>query len=245
MKIASTIRDPKILAQRRAELVEVATTLFLERGFHKTSIRDIARACPFNLAALYMYVSSKEDILFLVAQQLVNEVLDELEPASMADGDPAKALRLAFENYCAVVNRYSRHIRLLYRELDLLSPEAREPILRSVEKLQSIFETLIVRGIEAKRVRKVNPKVAALDLMVLAHAWALHGRALRSHLKIEEFTRQQCDIVLGGLFLDAPAKPRRKENGDARRRRPSIGKNEKSAVGARAGKVQKAEMRDA
>ena len=72
-KIPTTIKDQELVAQRRSEIVDVATRLFLERGFHKTSIRDIARACPFNLASLYMYVTSKEDILFLVAQQLIDE----------------------------------------------------------------------------------------------------------------------------------------------------------------------------
>ena len=72
-RIPTTVKDQDLVAQRRGEIVDVATRLFLERGFHNTSIRDIARACPFNLASLYMYVSSKEDILFLVAQQLIDE----------------------------------------------------------------------------------------------------------------------------------------------------------------------------
>lgn len=53
--------------QRRAEPIKVATQLFLENGFHNTSIREIVRAFSFNLASFYMYVSSKEDIFFLVA----------------------------------------------------------------------------------------------------------------------------------------------------------------------------------
>ena len=72
-RIATTIKDQELVATRRAEIVDVATRLFLERGFHKTSIRDIAQACPFNLASLYKYVASKEDILFLVAQHLIDE----------------------------------------------------------------------------------------------------------------------------------------------------------------------------
>ena len=71
--IATTIKNQGLVAQRRAEIIDVATRLFLDRGFHKTSIRDIARACPFNLASLYMYITSKEDILFLVAQHLIDE----------------------------------------------------------------------------------------------------------------------------------------------------------------------------
>ena len=84
-KIPTTIKDQELVAQRRSEIIDVATRLFLERGFHKTSIRDIARACPFNLASLYMYVTSKEDILFLVAQQLIEE-----KARAMADGQDAR-----------------------------------------------------------------------------------------------------------------------------------------------------------
>src|SRR6266508_2994014 len=63
--IPTTIKNPERVAYRRMELIDVATKLFLERGFHNTSIRDIVRACSFNVASLYMYVSSKEDILYL------------------------------------------------------------------------------------------------------------------------------------------------------------------------------------
>src|SRR3982074_2110193 len=76
--IPTTVKNPERVAHRRTELIDVATKLFLERGFHNTSIRDIVRACTFNIASLYMYVSSKEDILYLVAQDLMNNIAREL-----------------------------------------------------------------------------------------------------------------------------------------------------------------------
>ena len=76
--IPTTIKNPERVAHRRTELIEVATKMFLERGFHNTSIRDIVRACSFNVASLYMYVSSKEDILYLVAQDLMNNIAQRL-----------------------------------------------------------------------------------------------------------------------------------------------------------------------
>lgn len=205
MKIPSTVRDPKILAQRRAELVEVATNLFLERGYHDTSIRDIARACPFNLAALYTYVSSKEDILYLVAQNLVSEIVKALDPAGLTHLDPVEALKLAFETYCRVVHRFSRHVRLLYREIESLPRHARDPILTSVESLVTIFADLLDRAAERGDVRDLDSRLVALDLIVAAHMWALHGRFLRSHLDLESFARQQTQVLFEGL-LTRPGK---------------------------------------
>lgn len=200
MKIPSTVRDPRILAQRRAELVEVATNLFLERGYHDTSIRDIARACPFNLATLYTYVSSKQDILYLVAQHLVREIVRALDPDALTNLGAGEALRRAFETYCGVVSRFSRHIRLLYREIESLPKHEREPILRSVEALTRMFERLLERAVASGEVRPVNVRVAALDLLVAAHSWALHARMLREELDLETFTREQSRIVFEGLL---------------------------------------------
>src|SRR6201997_1552995 len=103
-KIPTTVKDQDLVAPRRGEIVDVAPRLFLESGFHNTSIRDIARACPFNLASLYMYVSSKEDILFLVAQQLIEEKAKAMAAVEMSDDDPAGSFRTALKSYCRIVH---------------------------------------------------------------------------------------------------------------------------------------------
>src|SRR4051794_28732812 len=110
-QIPTTVKDQELVAQRRTQIIGVATRLFLERGFHKTSIRDIARACPFNLASLYMYVSSKEDILFLVAQQLIEEKARAMAEVQMLEDDPAESFRTALRSYCRIVHDYRPHIR--------------------------------------------------------------------------------------------------------------------------------------
>ena len=77
-------------------MIEVATKLFLERGFHNTSIRDIVRACSFNIASLYMYVSSKEDILYLVAQDLMNNIARELGETALTQGSARRRSSTGF-----------------------------------------------------------------------------------------------------------------------------------------------------
>src|SRR5580704_15552400 len=95
--IPTTIKNPARVADRRTELIEVATKLFLERGFHNTSIRDIVRACSFNIASLYMYVSSKEDILYLVALDLMNSIARELGETKL----DANSARQSLADGCA------------------------------------------------------------------------------------------------------------------------------------------------
>lgn len=63
-------------AERRAQLLSVATSKFGERGYHPTSMDDIAEAAGVTKPVLYQHFSSKEDLYISVIQQ-VGEVLRE------------------------------------------------------------------------------------------------------------------------------------------------------------------------
>lgn len=225
-KVATTIKDPGLVAQRRAEIINVATRLFLERGFHKTSIRDIARACPFNLASLYMYVASKEDILFLVAQHLIDEKAKAMATVAVDDKDPAGSFRTALKAYCQIVHQYRPHIRLLYRELDVLSPPRREAVMASLSTVTNVFERIIRSGIDSGVFAATDPRLVALDALFLCHLWSLHARALRSITQdIDTFFDMQCEVILRGLLA-------RKANGGAARapRKPRQGRGHTTAT---------------
>ena len=200
-KVPTTIKDQELVAQRRGEIIDVATRLFLERGFHKTSIRDIARACPFNLASLYMYVSSKEDILFLVAQQLIDEKAKAMATVEISADDPAGSLRKALAAYCRIVHRYRPHIRLLYRELDVLAPARREIVMASLSTVTDVFEAIVREGRKRGIFCELDPKLVALNALFMCHLWSLHTRALRSITQnIDEFFEEQSAILLNGLL---------------------------------------------
>jgi AcrR family transcriptional regulator len=205
-KIPTTIKDQELVAQRRAEIIDVATRLFLEKGFHRTSIRDIARACPFNLASLYMYVSSKEDILFLVAQHLIDEKAKAMAAVAVIEDDPAGSFRTALQAYCRIVHRYRPHIRLLYRELDVLSPARREAVMASLSSVTDVFENILRAGISRGVFADLDPKLVALDSLFLCHLWSLHTRALRSITQnVDQFFDMQCAIIVHGVLARASA----------------------------------------
>jgi AcrR family transcriptional regulator len=217
-KIPTTIKDQDLVAQRRGEIIDVATRLFLKRGFHKTSIRDIARACPFNLASLYMYVTSKEDILFLVAQQLIEEKARAMAAVEMLDDDPAESFRTALRSYCRIVHDYRPHIRLLYRELDVLTPERREIVMASLSSVTGVFEKIVRKGIDQGIFSDVEPKLVALNALFLCHLWSLHARALRAiTLNINEFFDMQSKIMLQGMLTREPVTGRRAGSTGTRR----------------------------
>ncbi|MBX9587755.1 MAG: TetR/AcrR family transcriptional regulator [Hyphomonadaceae bacterium] len=215
--IPTTIKNPQRVAYRRTELVEVATKLFLERGFHGTSIRDIARACSFNVASLYMYVSSKEDILFLVAQDLMNDISVKLSETILDPGSPVRSLEIGFASYCRIVNRHRRQVRLLYREVGFLPPDLRSHVLGTVSNVVSFFEKIVERGVAGGVFRPVPVRLAALDMMMVAHMLALHTREVMSFTDLDGYIKFQLDSIFAGLLV-ADAKRRSDVSVSARRK---------------------------
>jgi AcrR family transcriptional regulator len=193
------------VAHRRTELIDVATKMFLERGFHNTSIRDIVRACSFNVASLYMYVSSKEDILYLVAQDLMNNIAQKLSQTVLDPESPERSLEIGFASYCQIVSKFRRQIRLLYREVGFLPSEPRSHVVATVSSVISYFESIVDKGIESGVFRKVPARLAGLDVMYIAHMIALHTREVRAMGDLEDYINFQLDSIFAGLLV-APEK---------------------------------------
>jgi AcrR family transcriptional regulator len=215
--IPTTIKNPQRVAYRRTELVEVATKLFLERGFHGTSIRDIVRACSFNVASLYMYVSSKEDILFLVAQDLMNDISVKLSETILDPESPVRSLEIGFASYCRIVNRHRRQVRLLYREVGFLPPDLRSSVLATVSGVVDFFEKIVERGVATGVFRDVPHRLASLDMMMKAHMLALHTREIISITDVDGYIKAQVDSIFAGLLVgdarqrgEVPARARKK-----------------------------------
>jgi AcrR family transcriptional regulator len=207
--IPTTIKNPERVAHRRNELIEVATKMFLDRGFHNTSIRDIARACSFNVASLYMYVSSKDDILYLVAQDLMRNIAERLANTKLDPDSPERSLEIGFASYCQIANRFRRPIRLLYREVGFMPTNTRSNVIGTVSSVIDYFETIITKGIESGVFCRVPARLAALDVMLIAHMIALHTREVRTLGDLDFYVKHQLDIIFAGLLADSRKRPAR------------------------------------
>ena len=133
-----------------------------------------------------------------------------MNAVKMIEDYTSESFRTALRSYCRIVHDYRPHIRLLYRELDVLSPERREIVMASLSTVTDVFERIIRKGIDKGVFSDVEPKLVALNALFLCHLWSMHARALRSiTLNINEFFEMQSKIVLQGLLTRVPAAGKR------------------------------------
>ena len=80
--VETSVKDESLIEARRKQIVRAGVDLFKEKGFHRATTREIAKAAGFSIGTLYEYIRTKEDVLYLVCDSIFNEVMNRLSAFS-------------------------------------------------------------------------------------------------------------------------------------------------------------------
>ena len=211
-EIPTLVKDPELVQRRRRQIVDAAVQLFIEKGFHKTTTREIARAGGLSIGSLYEYVVSKEDILYLVCDAIHAEMqrgmTDALERAARGSDPLAEVIR----EYFLVCNRMSDHILLIYQETQSLPRKWRKVVLENEVRITGLFTRILTRLMDEgamPRLTAASVDLIAHNIAVLGHMWTFRRWFLGRHYTIEDYIRLQTEGILGMCRAGtAPAAPR-------------------------------------
>ncbi|MEW8985497.1 MAG: TetR/AcrR family transcriptional regulator, partial [Bacillus sp. (in: firmicutes)] len=78
-EVHASVKDEQLVVKRRDQMIKGAVALFKEKGFHRTTTREIAKASGFSIGTLYEYIRTKEDVLYLVCDHIYDEVQERLQ----------------------------------------------------------------------------------------------------------------------------------------------------------------------
>src|SRR5262245_3135712 len=167
------------MATRREELTRTAARLFAERGFHGTSMGDLAEAMGVQKGSLYSLTGSKQELLQTTLGQGANAFHGAL------DGVPEEAgavdrIRFALRGHLRVVAEQLDVATVFTREWRYLEGQAREAFLAERRRYEERWRTLFRDGVESGELR-TDLDVAAAALLVLsaanwAYTWLSPGR---------------------------------------------------------------------
>jgi AcrR family transcriptional regulator len=197
----SKVADVALRKERHAELIKAATKLFLERGFYKTTTREIATALGWQPGKLYLYISRKEDILYLMLSDIAEQLLDAILSVERRPTARMTIVAIA-DSYFGTVHRLRRELNLVYRETYALEMDQRIPWKNGELRGREIISEVIQWGIKNDEFKPVNTILFAHDFIMLAHMWALKLWVLRDEIDIESYKTQQIGILLSSITSD-------------------------------------------
>ena len=114
--------------QKLEFILRTAARIFAEKGYHTTSMRDIARETGVSLAGLYYYCKSKEELLLLIQEHCFGRVAGRLAERLQETSEPVEKLRVFIENHLSFFAADMAEMKVLSHEADALTDEMYEQV---------------------------------------------------------------------------------------------------------------------
>jgi len=167
------------MSTRRDELAGTAARLFAERGFHGTSMGDLAEAMGVQKASLYSLTPSKQELLYRIMRDGADAFRAALD-ASPEELPAVERVRLALRSHLRVVSEQLDVATVFTREWRYLEGSHRDEILEERRRYEERVRALFREGVEAGELRS-DLDVGAAALLVLsaanwAYTWLTPGR---------------------------------------------------------------------
>jgi AcrR family transcriptional regulator len=200
-RIESQIKDKRLVEVRRREIVRAAVDLFIRKGFHKTTVREIAQKFGMSIGTLYEYIRTKEDILYLVCDYIHSNVRDKVRPSLTVTGNSIDTLKKAIYTYFTIINEMQDYVLFLYQETKSLSHEARKYIFRAEEEMTQIFEEILIQGVDegSFSIDRRDVNIITHNIMVIGHMWAFRRWMLQKNYTLERYIETQTKLILSAL----------------------------------------------
>ncbi len=185
-------------SSKEEEIFAEAVRIFREKGYHATSVQDIADAVGLQKGSLYHYISSKEQLLFKIFERSTGELTQELE-AIVASGDPPTAqLYRAIEAHLTALCEHLDIYSVYLSERRVLSGRTHSRVRAEGERHARLLEHIIQQGVAAKDFRAVDSKMAAHAILGMCN-WLYQWYSPNGRLKPQEIAGIFSDLVVDGL----------------------------------------------
>src|SRR5581483_11004630 len=159
------------MSARRSELTREAARLFAEKGYHGTSVGDLAGALGVQKGSLYSHISSKEDLLFDTLMEGAGAFHASLD-AIPDEAAPVEKIRLALRGHLRVVAEQLDVATVFVQEWRYLEGERRERFVAERHRYEERLRELLREGRDLGDLRADVDEAAAVLMLLSAANWA-------------------------------------------------------------------------
>ena len=160
-------RGDGVAAPPREDQVRAAALrLFRDKGYHATSMRDIASAVGINKGSLYSYIRAKEDLLIPVFERAMGVLLEQMERISDdASLSPTERLRQAIHAHVTAVADNLDVLTVYLSEWRQLGAESLGTVRLQRERYASLFRQILQDGVQSGEFRPMDTRIAMLGMI--------------------------------------------------------------------------------
>ena len=139
---SAAVRAPR-QDNRRQRLLDAAARLFRERGYHVTSMREIAHEVGMLSGSIYYHFPSKEELLLAVYEEGLRHIAEQVDAAVAARDTPWERLEAGCASHLAALLELSDYTQVMIRVLPPEGGKVAERLLELRDRYEARFRELI------------------------------------------------------------------------------------------------------
>ncbi|OGP54421.1 MAG: hypothetical protein A2Y65_09560 [Deltaproteobacteria bacterium RBG_13_52_11] len=195
---AST-QDSSLIEKRHQQIVDGASKIFFEKGYHPTTTREIAKACGMSIGQLYHYISSKDDVLYLVHKHMQKVWYNYLKKSDFEKiDDPVEKLTEALHYTLLFMIENKKHVQFIYSESKYLDKKHLRIVLdMDYQNVVGFWRSLLEEVKKTTSIKGDSDFLSSVISYLLAflalRGWTLRDKPNKKHVD------SLVDFILRGL----------------------------------------------
>ena len=196
-------KDIANMHQTAQIILEKAHELFVEKGYERSSMREIAEKVGISKAALYHHFKNKEDILFTLcveAGEIINEDMRQaiLKSETQYSNVRDQLINILY-NYTIGYLKHKNFNKILFFEIESLPPDKREIIINYERSNVAQFKNYLRRIMEQGKIKKTNITVLTFCFFATVQ-WLYFWYKKDGPLSIRQIIEYIVDYFLYGII---------------------------------------------
>jgi AcrR family transcriptional regulator len=188
-------------SQRPAEVIAKAAELFDTRGFHNTSMEDIADGVGLRKPTLYHYFKSKDEILHRIHDEFIDMLIQRQEQR-MAQGMHTKILLLeAMGDVLELMQTHRGHVRVFFESHRELPPAEHDEIAAKRRHYENLIRQVFDRGVQEGLFRELPTGLVTKAMFGMCN-WAYQWYRDDGSMRPRDIAYLYWDILLTGVAVD-------------------------------------------
>ena len=142
MQVKARVKDKNLIGEKRRQIIEGAIQVFKKKGYHKATVREIAREAGIGLGSIYDYVNSKDDILYLFFENYVTTFFEKVRSRASMVADPLLRLEITFRAFVEAAMELEDQVMLSYTQARYVKKDYLKVILRKESEIVEHFRKI-------------------------------------------------------------------------------------------------------
>ncbi|MFJ7639606.1 TetR/AcrR family transcriptional regulator [Peribacillus sp. NPDC097206] len=206
-EVQASVKDERLIEKRRKQMIKGAVNLFKEKGFHRTTTREIAKASGFSIGTLYEYIRTKEDILYLVCDFIYDEVREKLQREIEQSDGTLDSLKLTIAYFYQVMDEMQDEVLVMYQEVKALTKDALPYVLNKEIEMVGMFEKVITNCVKNGELHLTKQQISLVshNIFVQGQMWSFRRWALHKKFTLQEYVEIQTELLTHSVSIQKHA----------------------------------------